>query len=286
MKKFLVLILAFFAFCVNGHANFDDVDGLKIDVYTVSVTTGSVAGKDTYITEIYYWDTTTASYKLEDRYNAHINLKVPVKVIARGKGYFSVWSAGDLHKYSSAYHPPDESPAHVSALNGDSETGVKVGSGWPIIIFKGMKSKTVTAEGTLVTDTSNKYELKGKGKLDTSKGGGSGSAGGVGAGTGGVSSSGGWTNKSTSFRVGVLEFRPSRPDDPPADDPPADDPPASENPVVTPPPDPLSNHPGCETDVLYDQCNDGGSCSESDSSESGVPSSRCGHNYCCCYIWN
>lgn len=211
MKKFLILILAFFAFWMNGNANFDDVDGLKIDIYTVSATTGSVDGKDPFVTEIYYWDTTTASYKLKDRSNAHIKLEVPVKVIARGKSYFSVWSAGDLHRYSSAYHPADESPAHVSPLNGDSDTGVKVSSGWPIIIFKGIKSKTVTAKGTLVTDTSNKYELKGKGKLDTSKGGGSGSARGVGIGTGSVSSSGGWTHNATSWRVGVLDIRPSHP---------------------------------------------------------------------------
>ena len=54
----------------------------------------------------------------------------------------------------------------------------------------------------------------------------------------------------------------------------------------TPPADPLSNHPGCATDVLYDQCNDGGSCSEAESSDPGVASSRCGEKHCCCYFWN
>ncbi|MDE0398333.1 MAG: hypothetical protein OXL96_11060 [Candidatus Poribacteria bacterium] len=53
-----------------------------------------------------------------------------------------------------------------------------------------------------------------------------------------------------------------------------------------PPPDPLSNHPGCATDVLYDQCDNTGSCSEAESSGTGVASSRCGENGCCCYFWN
>lgn len=54
----------------------------------------------------------------------------------------------------------------------------------------------------------------------------------------------------------------------------------------TPPADPLSSDPGCSTDTTYDYCNDEGSCSASESSESGVASSRCGENYCCCYYWN
>ena len=49
MKKFLILILAFFVFLGNGHSN--DNNGLRAP-FTVSATTGSVPGKDTYVTEI------------------------------------------------------------------------------------------------------------------------------------------------------------------------------------------------------------------------------------------
>ena len=151
---------------------------------------------------------------MEDAYFAHIGLRVHVNVFAVGKGYFSLFSNGDLHKYSAIYHPPNETPNHVAALVGDSKTRVKVGSGWPWIIFSGLKSERVTAGGTLKTTTTGKYEIKGKGKLDTSGGGGSGSAGGVSAGTSAVSGSGGWIYDTTTFRVSVLDIRPSRPDTP------------------------------------------------------------------------
>jgi len=205
MKKFLVFFLAFFVFWSNGYGE------LNIKGPTVTATTESVDGYDAYITEIYSWNPTSESYVLEDSYNAHIKLKVPVAVFAEGKGNFSVWSEGDLHKYSSPYHPVDESPVHVSALTGDSLTGVKVGSGWPWIIFSGMEARKVIAEGTLVTDTPDKYEVKGRGKVFTSSGGGSGSAGGVGVGTSPVSASGSWIYDKTSFRISVLDIRPPQP---------------------------------------------------------------------------
>ena len=208
MKKFLILILAFFAFLANGYGE------LNTKRFSVSPTTGSVAGQDTFITEIYYWNTATASYELEDAYQAHIKLEVPVTVVAQGKGYFSLWSEGDLHRYSSPYHHLDESPTHVSSLQSESVTRVKVGSGWPIIIFSGLKSKTVTAKGTLITDTPNKYEVKGRGKCGTSAGGGSASGGPLGGGTSAVSGSGGWVHETTSFRVSVLDVRPSPPSTP------------------------------------------------------------------------
>ena len=271
MKKFLIFtVLAFFVFGANGHSNDDDDNGLRAPGPTVSATTGSVPGKDPYITEIYYWDATSQSYKLEDRYNAHIKLTVPVSVNLKGKGYFSLWSQGALHKYSSPYHPEDEEPAHVSALKGDSVTGVKLGSGWPFIIFSGQESRTVTAEGTLVTDTSNKYELKGKGKLDTSTGGGSGSIRihiiGVGGGTSPISGSTGWIPDTTSFRVGVLDIRPSRPDDPPTDNTP--------------------NCPDCTSD-----CSSPCSCMNSGTCGGTVvtpepPSSNCDAGCCSGYCWH
>ena len=212
MKKLLVLIvLAFFAFLANGYGNFEALKGPE-----VTASTQNVPGEDSFITEIYHWDTTSKSYKLQDSSEAHIALRVPVNAWAKGKGYLSVYSKGDLHRYSSAYHPPDESPTHVSALEGDSKTRVKVGWGvGPFFLSDGYKGVTATATGTLVTDTSNKYELKGQGKLDDHGGGGSGSVGGVGGGTGGTSGSGGWVDDSTSFRVSVLDVRPKRPDNTP-----------------------------------------------------------------------
>lgn len=212
MKKCLFLMFfAFFAFLGNGYGTFEDLKGPE-----VTASTDNVPGKDSFITEIYRWDTTSKSYKLVSRSNAHIALRVPVNAWAKGKGYLSVYSKGDLHRYSSAYPPPGESPVHVSALEGDSKPRVKVGWGvGPFFMSAGYKGVTATAKGTLVTDTSNKYELKGEGKLDDHGGGGSGSVGGVGGGTSGTSGSGGWVDDSTSFRVSVLEVRPKRPDNTP-----------------------------------------------------------------------
>ena len=213
MKKLLVLIvLAFFTFLGNGYGGFKTLKGPE-----VTASTQNVPGEDSFITEIYHWDTTTASYKKQSTSKAHIALRVPVNAWAHGKGYLSLYSRGDLHRYSSAYHPEDESPAHVSGLTGDSKTRVKVGSGFgPLFMMgDGYKGLTATATGTLVTDTSNKYELKGKGKLDDHGGGDSGSVGPVSGGTSGTSGSGGWVNDSTSFRVSVLDVRPKPPDNTP-----------------------------------------------------------------------
>lgn len=205
MKKFLVLFLAFFTFWSNGYGE------LAITGPKVIATTGSVDGQDTYITEIYAWNPTSESYVLEDAYNAHISLKVPVTVTAGGKGKFSLFSEGDLHRYSSPYHPVDESPVHVRALTPASVTGVKVGWGWPITIMGTVEARKVTAVGTLKTDIPDKYELKGRGKVSTSSGGGSGSIGGAGGGTSSISGSGSWIPDKTSFRISVLDIRPPRP---------------------------------------------------------------------------
>ena len=208
MKKFLVLMFfAFFACVGNGYGV------LQVKGPDVIATTENVPGKDSFVTEIYRWNSTLEKYEIEDYYYAHIALRVPVSASAKGRGFFSLFAEGDLHKYSSAYHPPGETPSHVSTLSSENKTGIKVGSGWPIIVFSGLKSERVTATGTLVTDTSNKYEIKGKGKLSTSSGGDSGSAGPVGGGTSPVSGEGSWIYDTTSFRVSVIEIRPSRPDD-------------------------------------------------------------------------
>ncbi len=88
MKKFLIFtVLAFFAFLGNGHSE------LEITGPSVSATTGSVPGKDTYVTEIYYWDATSQSHKLEDRYQAHIKLESSYSSCA-GQGLFFVMVCG------------------------------------------------------------------------------------------------------------------------------------------------------------------------------------------------
>lgn len=265
IKKFLILtVLAFFVFGVNGYSGFETLRGP-----TVFATTDNVDGHDSFITEIYNWDTTSASYQLEDRFNAHIALRVPVHALAIGKGYLSLYSAGDLHRYSSAYHPPEESAAFVWALEGDAETRVRVASGWgPLFLCgNGYMGLTVTAEGTLITDTSNKYELRGKGKLDNHSGGESGSVGPVGGGTSGTSGTGVWVPNITSFRVSVVEFRPSPPSTSPSTQGDGTDGSSS------------SSSPGCSNNPDYDYCTDTGTCSTR--SGSGVPG-ECGHNYCCC----
>jgi hypothetical protein len=230
---------------------------------TVLATTGSVPGQDNYITEIYSWNATSQSYELEDAYEAHIALKVPVHAYAIGKGYLSLYSRGDLHKYSSAYHPPDEKPSHVAALEGDSKPRVRVASGWgPLFLCgPGHKGLTATAKGTLITDTPNKYELKGKGKLDDHSGGESGSAGGVGGGTSPVSGSGGWVDDTTSFRVGVLDIRPSAPSEGTGSDPgdSGGDPGSESN--DPPPADNTPNCPDCTSDCSSPcACSNSGTC--------------------------
>ena len=203
MKNVWIMILfVFLTFLAESSAE------LTIVGPNISASASALADHETYIIETY--ETVSQNEPTEIK-KAGYDLSVTVSASAAGKGYFSIHAAGDLHKYSSPHHPADETPSHVSALQGESQTRIKVGSGWPIIIFNGLKRAEVSARGELRTDSTGKYEVKGKGKVDTSAGGGSGSAGGAGAGTSAVSTTGDWVTDTTSFRVSVVEVRPSPP---------------------------------------------------------------------------
>ena len=59
MKKFFVLMFLTFLFLANAYGE------LQVRGPSVIATTESVEGQDSYVTEIYYWDTKSESYKLE-----------------------------------------------------------------------------------------------------------------------------------------------------------------------------------------------------------------------------
>ena len=246
MKNACILILfVFLTFLAESSAD------LTIVGPNVSASASALEGYETYILETYE---TASQSDPTDTADAGYDLSVTVSASASGKGYFSIHAAGDLYKYSSPYHPAGETPSHVSALEGESQTRIKVGSGWPIIIFSGLKSADVSAEGTLITDVTGKYEVKGKGKVDTSAGGGSGSGGGIGGGTSAVSTTGDWVSDATDFRVSVVEVRLS----------------------------PQANsQSGCANDPNNDWCTDSGVCSHNGSSSSN---GSCGHRWCLCTI--
>ena len=208
MKNVCVLILlGCLTFCVaESHSS------LTVVGPTVSAYTEALANHEFYTIETYEWDSKTKKYELLNRTSAGFALCTKAHCAAVGKGYFSIFAKGDLYAHTVRHPPPTAKPTHTGALRGESDTGIKVGSGWPIIIFSGLKSAAVTARGELKTTLTTQFDLVGQGKVDTRAGGGSASAGPVGGGSSASTGSTGWIKDTCTFRPFVVEIRPARPE--------------------------------------------------------------------------